>query len=85
MSATFEHPSPAVCPACSVTPAAEALAAVPQDARLMLSLPGIHCAACISTVEKALARTPGVHSARVNLTLKRAMVEADAEDRKSVV
>lgn len=78
MSTTFEHVSPAACPACSVTPAAEALADVPQDARLMLSLPGIHCAACISTVEKALADAPGVQSARVNLTLKRAMVDADA-------
>ena len=78
MTTTFEHSSPAVCPACSVTPAAEALADAPKEARLMLSLPGIHCAACISTVERALARTPGVQSARVNLTLKRAMVEADA-------
>ncbi|PIV72821.1 MAG: ATPase [Rhodobacteraceae bacterium CG17_big_fil_post_rev_8_21_14_2_50_65_11] len=79
MASTFEHSSPAVCPACSVAPAAESLAEVPKDARLMLSLPGIHCAACISTVENALAKAPGVHEARVNLTLKRALVEAGPE------
>ncbi len=45
----------------------------------MLSLPGIHCAACISTVEHALANAPGVHEARVNLTLKRAAIEADSD------
>ncbi len=45
----------------------------------MLSLPGIHCAACITTVERALDDHPGVRSARVNLSLKRATVEADPE------
>jgi Cu2+-exporting ATPase len=44
----------------------------------MLSLPGIHCAGCISGVEKALLAVPGVKDARVNLTLRRAAVEADA-------
>lgn len=68
------------CPACSAAPAAEALAdrAAPRDAKLTLSLPTIHCSACISTVEKTLNAYPGVHDARVNLTLKRAQVDADA-------
>nr|WP_116133917.1 heavy metal translocating P-type ATPase [Tropicimonas sp. IMCC34043] len=44
---------------------------------LMLSLPDIRCAACITIVEKALERHPGVRSARVNLTLKRAIVDTD--------
>lgn len=43
----------------------------------MLSLPGIHCQACISAVERGLNAHPGVRDARVNLTLKRAMIEAD--------
>src|SRR6056297_2901636 len=47
--------------------------------RLELSLPGIHCAGCISGVERALQAVPGVASARVNLTLKRASIEAGAE------
>ena len=45
----------------------------------MLSLPTIHCAGCMSRVERALEGAPGVRSARVNLTLKRAAVEADAK------
>jgi Cu2+-exporting ATPase len=56
---------------------AEHIAALPEDATLMLSLPGIHCAGCISGVEKALTAVPGVREARVNLTLRRAAVEAE--------
>ena len=55
----------------------------------MLSLPTIHCAGCMSRVERALEAAPGVRSARVNLTLKRAAVEADdkvtAEDLVQVL
>ena len=79
MSATFDHTSAAACPACAGAPAAEALSEVPTEARLMLSLPGIHCAGCISGVERALMATPGVRDARVNLTMKRAAVDADVD------
>ncbi|MFN3643303.1 MAG: heavy metal translocating P-type ATPase [Gemmobacter sp.] len=71
-------PGVSACPACGVAPAALAQAA-PTEARLMLSLPGVHCAACISTVENGLERLPGIRSARVNLTLRRVLVEADPE------
>jgi P-type Cu2+ transporter len=66
------------CPACAAAPAAERIAALraERDGRIMLSLPLAHCAACISTVEGALARVPGVRSSRVNLTQKRVSVEA---------
>ncbi|WP_439111353.1 heavy metal translocating P-type ATPase [Lentibacter sp.] len=69
------------CPACSAAPAAEDLAerAAQKDARLALSLPTIHCAACIAAVERRLAAEPGVKTARVNLTLKRATIEADPD------
>ncbi|MFN3936590.1 MAG: heavy metal translocating P-type ATPase [Gemmobacter sp.] len=69
------------CPACVAAPGAERLAAQagPARARLMLSLPGVHCAACIATVETGLERLPGVRSARVNLTLKRVLVEAEPD------
>ena len=40
-----------------------------------LSVPGVHCAACIGSVEKTLAALPGVESARVNLSLKRVSVK----------
>ncbi|CUH52386.1 heavy metal translocating P-type ATPase [Shimia marina] len=75
------RPGLSACPACDAAPAAEALAenALQQeDARIALSVPGVHCAACIATVEGALTAHPGVTSARVNLTLKRASVEAEA-------
>ncbi len=72
------RPSASACPACDAVPAAQALAeqAIQKDARLALSLPSIHCAACISAVERQLNAQPGVKSARVNLTLKRASIEA---------
>ena len=67
------------CPACVAAPAAEEAAHARdlRHARIVLSLPTAHCAACISAVERELIRQDGVRAARVNLTLKRAMVEAD--------
>ncbi|MBJ6372354.1 heavy metal translocating P-type ATPase [Sedimentitalea arenosa] len=76
MTAQLRPPSAAACPGCLATPA-EPVAEAPKDARIALSLPGIHCQGCISAVERGLNAHPGVHGARVNLTLKRAMVEAD--------
>ncbi len=72
--------APAACPGCIATPAEPARAA-PQDARIALSLPGIHCSACIATVERELNAHPGVEDARVNLTLKRAMIKAEPDLR----
>jgi Cu2+-exporting ATPase len=72
------RPPIAACPAC-VAPPPRAEAAPDMPARIMLSLPGIHCAGCISAVERALSAVPGVTSARVNLTLKRAAVDAAPE------
>ncbi|SDL36860.1 heavy metal translocating P-type ATPase [Aliiruegeria lutimaris] len=78
-----EAPTASACPACEAAPMARRLAASgaledkPEQGALMLSLPGIHCALCITTVEKALMAHPGVRSARVNLTLRRATVEAE--------
>ncbi|MCE8539259.1 cadmium-translocating P-type ATPase [Ruegeria pomeroyi] len=74
------RPSPAACPACVAVPAQPARP-VPEDVQIALSLPGIHCSACISTVERALQAHPGVADARVNLTLKRALIKAGPELR----
>jgi P-type Cu2+ transporter len=78
-----ETPRFGACPACVATPAAEELAARARaaegPANVQIALPGIHCAACISTVERGLAGAPGVRSARVNLTLKRVSIEAEPD------
>ncbi|PZQ49715.1 MAG: cadmium-translocating P-type ATPase [Rhodovulum sulfidophilum] len=73
------------CPACAAAPDAQAIAASapPAEAtrRVELSLPEIHCAACISGVETTLLSDPGVAAARVNLTRKRVSATvADAPD-----
>ena len=49
-----------------------------KQAQIALSLPTISCQGCIAAVERGLNAHPGVRSARVNLTLKRALIEADA-------
>ncbi|MCO8145102.1 heavy metal translocating P-type ATPase [Rhodovulum tesquicola] len=71
--------TPSACPACAAAPAAAEAAAMPKGARLLLSLPTIHCAGCIGAVERALSQAQGVRSARVNLTLKRVSVDAEPE------
>jgi P-type Cu2+ transporter len=48
-----------------------------KETQIALSLPTISCQGCISAVERGLNAHPGVHNARVNLTLKRALIEAD--------
>ena len=70
--------SVSACPACDAMPLALAIAekAAAEPARLILSLPNVHCAACIGSIEAGLVAVPGVVSARVNLTLKRASIEA---------
>ncbi|GHG88993.1 heavy metal translocating P-type ATPase [Pseudodonghicola xiamenensis] len=80
MTAEFRPPSAAACQGCLAAPVGPVEDA-PKDARIALSLPGVHCQVCITTVEHALSDLPGVHSARVNLTLKRALIEADPEVR----
>ena len=76
------RPAPQACPACAVAPEAAAIAAragEAQGARLLMSLPTIHCTACITTIEDALDRMPGIRSARVNLTLRRLSVDAEPQ------
>ena len=65
------------CPACVGVPeGATAQSAPVENARMMVSLPGIHCAACISGVERTLAQVPGVTRSSVNLTMRRVAIEA---------
>ena len=45
--------------------------------RVTVPVKGMTCAACVSTVEKALLETPGVRDASVNLATERATVEVE--------
>ncbi|MEP9390183.1 heavy metal translocating P-type ATPase [Mesorhizobium sp. KR9-304] len=53
--------------------------------QLELSVPGVHCAACIGTVEKALLRLDHVTSARVNLSTKRVTIQWQGPDLPPIV
>lgn len=44
-----------------------------------LTLGGLHCAACVARVEKALSQAPGVGRAQVNLATRRAKVQFDPQ------
>ncbi|GGL56227.1 heavy metal translocating P-type ATPase [Wenxinia marina] len=63
------------CPACVAGPlAAERGRPAAAADEIQLAVPGVHCAACISTIERGLMRRDGVADARVNLTLRRVRV-----------
>ena len=61
----------AACPACPAGGIAQEVAQRAAAPRWSFSVPGLHCAGCMGTVERALAGLPGVEQARVNLSLKR--------------
>ena len=58
----------------------------PPDAPgLSLSLEGMHCASCVTTIENALAAVPGVEGASVNLATSRADVRGANLDADRLV
>ena len=75
--------SPAACPGCLIDPGTAGgtidRARTTGGVDVILSLPAIHCAACISGVERALMARDDVRDVRVNLTRKRATVNLDPE------
>lgn len=58
-------------------PAAPRPAAAPTDHTLNLAVTGMHCAACVGRVQRALEEEPGVKSAVVNLMTNTATVSFD--------
>ena len=46
--------------------------------RTVLAVPSMHCAGCMSKIERGLAACPGVISARVNLSARTVTVEHDS-------
>ncbi len=79
MTVAMRHQAAMGCPACAAAPGVDDVKVAPEAGQIALSLPTIHCAACISRIEDGLTAHPGVRSARVNLTLKRASIDADAD------
>ena len=69
-----EHPDFAACPGCLAVPAEGGNAKEMQGETLYLSLPGIHCAACIASVERGLLSRDDVYQARVNLNRKQVRI-----------
>jgi Cu+-exporting ATPase len=47
------------------------------EKEVTLTLGGLHCAACVARVERALTQAPGVERAQVNLATRRAKVRFD--------
>lgn len=77
-----EAPSGMACPGCIAAPASlsrAGKAAGPATHEVQLAIPSVHCAGCISAVERGLMALPGVSDARVNLTLKRVRIKHDGQ------
>jgi Cu+-exporting ATPase len=76
-----ERPSPMSLPIRSDTATAPAVG----HESLSLALEGMHCASCVTTIEKALAAVPGVSAASVNLGTARAEVRGEGLDAGRLV
>ncbi|MDA9020094.1 heavy metal translocating P-type ATPase [Flavimaricola sp.] len=77
-----EAPTGMACPGCIAAPASLSRAgkvAGQATHEVQLALPSVHCAGCISAVERGLLAMPGVSEARVNLTLKRVRIKHDGQ------
>ena len=49
-----------------------------SNTKSTLQISGMHCAMCVQTVEKSIAKLPGVRDVRVNLASEKANVDFDA-------
>ncbi|MEM9968107.1 MAG: heavy metal translocating P-type ATPase [Pseudomonadota bacterium] len=77
-----EHPRLLACPGCAaapVSPPTQTARGEETGQTIYLSLPDIHCAACISTVENGLLSRVDVQKARVNLNRKQVTITAAAD------
>ena len=80
--------SVAACPGCAMgpPPVARNRPAPAKMRTIRLSVPDIHCAGCIASVERAAMTAPGVRSARVNLSQKRLTADVTPEgDEESLI
>lgn len=68
------------CPGCALAPTIVDRArgqAHGGSEELQLAMPSVHCATCISTVERGLMSLSGISDARVNLTMRRVRIRHD--------
>ncbi len=49
-----------------------------QGEETVLAVPGMHCAGCISSIERGLKGVAGIHSARANLSARQVTIAHDA-------
>src|SRR3990172_626940 len=61
------------------TPAQATMRTTGEEARLDFPVKGMHCAACVGKVERALLAVPGVKTVAVNLATERATVRLGAD------
>ena len=61
------------------TPAQTPMRTTGEEARLDFPVRGMHCAACVGKVERALLAVPGVKTVAVNLATERATVRLGAD------
>ena len=54
-------------------------------ASISLALQGMHCASCVTTIERALSGVPGVAAASVNLATARAEIQGDRLDTPRLI
>jgi copper chaperone CopZ len=50
---------------------------IDQSNSVELKIKGMHCSACVVTVERALNKVDGVQKSAVNLTLEKARIEGN--------
>ncbi|HEY1435496.1 MAG TPA: cation transporter, partial [Thermoanaerobaculia bacterium] len=82
-SVSAGKPDPMSLPVFAAAPASAATAPPPRG--VSLALTGMHCASCVTTIEKALGAVPGVSAASVNLGTGRADVRGAHLDPERLV
>ncbi|KAB7614279.1 cadmium-translocating P-type ATPase [Amylibacter sp. SFDW26] len=71
----------AACPACSAMSSEQINHIVESIHQSEFSIPTVHCAACISAIERGIGKLEGVTAVRVNLSMKRATVHHNGQPR----
>lgn len=56
-----------------------------KESRANLQIEGLHCAACVARVERALKKVPGVESVNVSFALNTAVVEGSKLESKALI